>query len=308
MTERLAFIGTGIMGAPMAGHLLAAGYPVTVHNRTKAKAQPLVDKGATWADDPAEAAEQADVVFTNVTDTPDVEAIVLGHRGILSVARPGMVVVDHSTISPAATRDMAAKLAERGATLLDAPVSGGDVGARAGTLAIMVGGDLAALERVRPVLQHMGKSITHCGPVGTGQLTKLANQIFVAVTNLAVCEGLAFARANGLDLQKTIDAVKEGAAGSWQLSTLGPRMVRGDFAPGFMIDLQVKDLNLVLDAADAAGLYLSATQQVDALFTDGQHSGRGRDGTQALFELVDRHAKAFHELAQLSVTDVDVSE
>jgi 3-hydroxyisobutyrate dehydrogenase len=219
-----------------------------------------------------------------------------------------MVIVDHSTISPAATREIAAKLAERGATLLDAPVSGGDVGARNATLAIMVGGDERALDRVRPMLQRMGKSITHCGPVGTGQLTKLANQIFVAVTNLAVSEGLAFAKANGLDLQKTIDAVKEGAAGSWQLANLGPRMVKGDFAPGFMIDLQVKDLNLVLDAADAAGLYLSATQQVDALFTDGQKSGRGRDGTQALYELVDRNAKTFHRLASLSATDVDASE
>jgi 3-hydroxyisobutyrate dehydrogenase len=298
MTERLAFIGTGIMGASMAGHLLAAGYCLTVHNRTKAKAQSLIDRGAAWADDPAAAAEDADVVFTNVTDTPDVEAVVLGHRGVLAVARPGMVVVDHSTISPAATRDLAARLAERGATLLDAPVSGGDVGARNATLAVMVGGDAAALERVRPMLQCMGKSITHCGPVGTGQLTKLANQIFVAVTNLAVCEGLTFAKANGLDLQKTIDAVKEGAAGSWQLANLGPRMVKGDFAPGFMIDLQVKDLNLVLDAADAAGLYLSATQQVDGLFTDGQQSGRGREGTQLLFELVDKQAKAFHRLAQ----------
>jgi 3-hydroxyisobutyrate dehydrogenase len=308
MTERLAYIGTGIMGAPMAGHLLAAGYPLTVHNRTKAKAQPLIDKGATWAEDPALAAEQADVIFTNVTDTPDVEAIVLGHRGVLSVARPGMIVVDHSTISPAATREMAAKLAEQGATLLDAPVSGGDVGARNATLAIMVGGDAPALERVRPMLQRMGKSITHCGPVGTGQLTKLANQIFVAVTNLAVCEGLNFAKANGLDLQKTIDAVKEGAAGSWQLVTLGPRMIKGDFAPGFMIDLQVKDLNLVLDAAHSAGLYLAATQQADALFTDAQQAGRGRDGTQRLFDMVEKHARAFHQLAHQEAGDVDAGE
>jgi 3-hydroxyisobutyrate dehydrogenase len=308
MTQRLAYIGTGIMGAPMAGHLLAAGYPLTVHNRTKAKAQPLLEQGASWADDPAAAAENADVVFTNVTDTPDVESIVLGHRGILSVARPGLIVVDHSTISPAATRDMAAKLAEKGATFLDAPVSGGDVGARNGTLAIMVGGDAQALERVRPMLQHMGKSLTHCGPVGNGQLTKLANQILVAGTNLAVCEALTFAKANGLDPMTMINAVKDGGAGSWQLANLGPRMVKGDFAPGFMIDLQVKDLNLVLDAAQSAGLYLSATQQADALFTDAQQSGRGRDGTQRLFEMVEKHARAFYELAHQAAEDVDVSE
>ena len=288
MTQRVAFIGTGIMGAPMAGHLLASGHPLTVHNRTREKAQHLLDRGAAWADSPADAARAADVVFVNVPDTPDVEAVVLGERGVLSAARAGLVVVDHSTISPSATRRMAEALSARGAAFLDAPVSGGDVGARNATLSIMVGGDGSALARVRPLLERMGKTITHCGPSGSGQLTKLVNQILVSVTNLAVCEALAFARRSGLDPQKTIAALGGGAAGSWQLANLGPRMVAGDFAPGFMIDLQVKDLRLVLESAKEIGMTPTAVQVVTRLFEAAQAQGRGREGTQALFAMVEQ--------------------
>ena len=287
-SERLAFIGTGIMGAPMAGHLLAAGHKVRIHTRTKAKAQDLLRRGATWADSPADAAREADVVFVNVPDTPDVEAVVLGERGIVSAARKGLVVVDHSTISPSATRRMNDALRSRGATLLDAPVSGGDVGARNATLSIMVGGDEAAFGRVRPLLEKLGKTITHCGPSGAGQLTKLVNQILVSVTNLAVCEALAFAKKSGLDLNKTIGALSGGAAGSWQLANLGPRMVAGDFAPGFMIDLQVKDLRLVMEAAREVGMDPGAAALVKRLFETGQAQGRGREGTQALFAVVEQ--------------------
>jgi 3-hydroxyisobutyrate dehydrogenase len=278
----------GIMGAPMAGHLLKAGHRLTVHTRTKSKATPLLDEGAAWADSPKAAARNADVVFICVTDTPDVRDVV---NNLLAAARPGQLIVDHSTISPSATREMAADLQNKGATLLDAPVSGGDVGARNATLSIMVGGPADAFQKVEPLLRHMGKTITHCGPVGAGQLTKLVNQILVSVTNLAVCEALVFARKNGLDAEKTIQAVAGGAAGSWQLANLGPRMLKGDFAPGFMIDLQQKDLRLVLQAAAESKTPLPALSLVHQLFTSAQASGRGRDGTQALFSVIEKLSK-----------------
>jgi 3-hydroxyisobutyrate dehydrogenase len=279
----VAFIGLGIMGKPMAGHLLGAGLKLTVHNRTKSKADELIARGAKWADSPADAAKSADVVFICVTDTPDVEQVIEGPRGILESARPGLIVVDHSTISPDTTRHLAAELARRSATLLDAPVSGGDVGARNATLSIMVGGDKSAFDKVLPLLKHMGKTITYCGESGAGQLTKLVNQILVSVTNLATSEALNFAKRNGLDLLKTIEAVAGGAAGSWQLANLGPKMAAGDFKPAFMIDLQQKDLRLVLQAAERARLKLPATTLVHELFKQLQSAGRGKDGTQALF-------------------------
>jgi 3-hydroxyisobutyrate dehydrogenase len=286
----LAFIGLGIMGAPMVGHLLGAGYPLTVHTRTKSKAEPLLARGARWADSPGDAARGAAVVFLCLPDTPDVESVVLGDHGVLSEASAGVVVVDHSTISPAATRQIAAQASRRGVALLDAPISGGDVGARNATLAIMVGGDTSAFERVSPLLGHMGKTITHCGPSGTGQLTKLVNQILVTVTNLATCEALVFAKRNGLDLEKTISAIQGGAAGSWQFANLGPRMIKGDFAPGFMIDLVVKDLRLVTEALHDSKLDLPALTLVHHKFAQLQRSGQGRDGTQALFSIVEKLA------------------
>ena len=290
MKQSIAFIGLGIMGHPMAGHLLAASCDVIVHTRTPSRAQPLLDRGATWADSPASAAAAATVTFICVTDTPDVEAVVLGDRGILSAAKPGSIIVDHSTISPAATRRFAAAAAEKQISFLDAPVSGGDVGAKNAALSIMVGGDESAFTRAEPLLRHMGKTITYCGLSGTGQLTKLVNQVLVSVTNLAVSEALVFAIKNGLDPQKTITAVAGGAAGSWQLANLGPRMVKGDFAPGFMIDLQQKDLRLVMQAASDSKTALPAAALVHQLFTAAQAAGRGRDGTQALFTVLQKLA------------------
>jgi 3-hydroxyisobutyrate dehydrogenase len=275
----------------MAGHLLAAGHRVVVHSRTRAKAESILAKGAAWASSPAEAARDAEVVFVCVTDTPDVRAVLLGEGGVIQAARSGLSVVDHSTISPSATREMAGELASRGTTLLDAPVSGGDVGARNATLSIMVGGDEGAFGRVEPLLRLMGKTITHCGASGAGQLTKLVNQILVSVTNLAVSEALLFAKQNGLDGERTVAAVAGGAAGSWQLQNLGPRMLRGDFAPGFMIDLQQKDLRLVLEAAREAKTPLPALSLVHQLFTSAQAAGRGRDGTQALFTVIEKLAR-----------------
>jgi 3-hydroxyisobutyrate dehydrogenase len=283
----LAFIGLGIMGRPMAGHLMAAGHVLTVHTRTHSSAGELLGRGARWAGSPAEAAAAAEVVFICVTDTPDVEAVVLGPHGVLAAARPGLVVVDHSTISPAATRRMAAEVARAGATFLDAPVSGGDIGARNATLSIMVGGEAEAFARVRPLLERLGKNIVHTGASGTGQLTKLMNQILVSVTNMAVSEALVFARRNGLDLERTLAAVAGGAAGSWQLSNLGPKMIAGDFRPGFMIDLQQKDLRLVLESAAEVGLRAAATELVHERFKVAQVKGHGRDGTQGLFQVID---------------------
>src|SRR5688500_16637815 len=283
-----AFIGLGIMGLPMAGHLLDAGAPLTVHTRTREKARALLDRGAKWANSPRDAAESCDVVLTCLPDTPDVERVVLGEDGVLSGARRGHIVVDHSTISPAATRRMNDALGQRGATLLDAPVSGGDVGARNATLSIMVGGDVNMFRVVLPLLGHMGKTITYCGASGAGQLTKLVNQILVSVTNLAVSEALVFARNNGLDAEKTVAALSGGAAGSWQLANLGPRMLKGDFAPGFTIDLQQKDLRLVIEAAAKARTALPALALVHQLFTSAQAAGRGGEGTQALFTVVEK--------------------
>ena len=290
MSQRLAFIGLGVMGAPMAGHLLAAGNKLAVNSRTKGKAEALLGKGATWAKSPAEAVKDADIVFTCVPDTPDVEKVLLGEHGVIQSVRKGTIVVDHSTISPSATRRFAEQLATRGATLLDAPISGGDVGARNATLAIMVGGDRAAFDKVEPLLKVMGKTITHCGPCGSGQVTKAVNQILVSVTNMAVCEALVFAKRNGLDLAKTIEAVAGGAAGSWQLANLGPRMIKHDFKPGFTIDLQQKDLRIILESAEESRASVPAASLVHQLFTAAQAAGHGKDGTQALFSVLEKLA------------------
>jgi 3-hydroxyisobutyrate dehydrogenase len=292
MPNPVAFIGLGIMGKPMAGHLLAAGLPLTVHTRTKSKADELLARGAKWADSPQEAAAKSDVVFICVTDTPDTEEVISGPRGIIHAVKPGMIVVDHSTISPEVTRRIAAELARRGAHLLDAPVSGGDVGAKNATLSIMVGGDEEMFRVIFPILSRMGKTITYCGPSGAGQLTKLVNQILVSVTNLATCEAMIFAKKNGLDLKRTINAVAGGAAGSWQLTNLGPKMADGDYAPGFMIDLQQKDLRLVLQSAQQSHTSLPATSLVHQLFASAQAAGHGKDGTQALFTVLQRLASS----------------
>lgn len=286
--SNVAFIGLGIMGAPMASHLLRAGYRLTVHNRTRAKADALVAAGATWADSPADAARASDVIFVNVPDTPDVEKVLLGPGGVIETARPGTIVVDHSTISPTETRRFARELGSRQITLLDAPVSGGDVGARNATLSIMVGGDAQALERVRPLLDRVGKTITYCGPSGSGQVTKLVNQVLVLGTLNAVCEAMAVVRKSGLDPATTLQAVGGGAAKSWQLDNLAPRIAAGDYAPGFMVDLAQKDLKLILDYAAELNLALPQTALVRQLYAAVQSMGGGRLGTQALFRAIEK--------------------
>lgn len=287
---RVGFIGLGIMGKPMAGHLLRAGFPLTVYNRTQAKAEELGREGASIADSPAQVAAASDVIITMVSDTPDVAGVVAGPNGIVEGIKPDSLVVDMSTVSPEGERRLDEKLREKGCQLIDAPVSGGDVGARNATLAIMVGGERSAFERVLPILKVMGKTITYCGPVGSGQLTKLCNQILVSVNLLAVSEALVFARKNGVDPLTMIEAISGGAAGSWQLVNLGPRIAKRDFQPGFMVDLMQKDLRLILETATANPTPLPATALVQQLFKSIQIQGSGREGTQAL-------AKALEALA-----------
>jgi 3-hydroxyisobutyrate dehydrogenase len=286
----LAFIGLGIMGAPMAGHLLAAGHPMTIYSRTKSKADPLVKRGAMLVESPAEAARHAKVVFVCVTDTPDVKDVLLGEKGVIHAAEHEMIVVDHSTISPAATREMAHALHQKGASLLDAPVSGGDVGARNATLSIMVGGEKKAFNKVESILKLMGKTIIHCGPSGAGQLTKLVNQILVSVNLMAVSEAMIFAKKSGLDPEKTLEVVGGGAAASWQLANLAPKMIAGDFRPGFMINLMQKDLRLLMQSAEESNTSLPAASLVHQLFAAAQAAGHGKDGTQAMFTVLEKLA------------------
>ncbi len=288
MKHRIAFIGMGIMGLPMAGHLLDAGHTLTVHSRTKSKAATLLDRGAIWADTPADAARDAEFAFVCVTDTPDVHDVLLGDAGVATSASPGTVVVDHSTISPTATREMAQALQSgRQVALIDAPVSGGDVGARNATLSIMCGGDRQAFDRVSPLLALLGKTITYCGPSGAGQVTKLMNQVLVVGTLMAVSEAIAFAKRGGLDLHTALKAVSGGAAKSWQLEQLGPKIAAGDFAPGFMVDLVRKDLRLVAEFAEQSGLQLPATSLVQQMYEIVHTLGAGREGTQALYKAIE---------------------
>jgi 3-hydroxyisobutyrate dehydrogenase len=290
MSQSIAFIGLGIMGLPMAARLLDAGHPLFLHSRTKSKAATLMNRGAKYMPSPAEAAAKADVAFICVTDTPDVQSVVLREKGIITAAKSGLIVVDHSTISPAATREMAAKLSKKGTKLLDAPVSGGDIGAKNGTLSIMVGGDKKAFASVEPLLRHMGKTITHCGPSGAGQLTKLVNQILVGVTLMGVAEAMVFAKKNGLDLEKTINAIGGGAGGSWQLNNLGPKMMKNDNRPGFMIDLMQKDLRILLQSAASSNTSIPAASLVHQLFTAAQAAGHGKHGTQAIHTVLEKLA------------------
>ena len=286
----VGFIGLGIMGLPMAGHILKAGYPLTVYNRTRSKTRSLEAEGAAVAASPREVAANSRMIITMVSDSPDVEAVVAGPEGVLEGIRPGSVVMDMSTISPQVERELDEQLRSKGCALVDAPVSGGDVGAQNATLAIMAGGDREAFDRAVPIFEAMGKTITYCGPVGSGQLTKLCNQILVAVTLMGVSEALVFAGKNGLDQGVMIEAVKGGAAGSWQLSNLAPRVVNRDFAPGFMVDLIQKDLRLVMESGAAAQAALPATSLVNQLFRTSQARGEGLEGTQALVKVLEQLA------------------
>jgi 3-hydroxyisobutyrate dehydrogenase len=291
MQNRIGFVGLGIMGKPMARNLLKAGYALTVYSRRREAVEALITEGAQGAYSLREVGERSTVVITMVTDTPDVQQVVLGSDGILSSLPSGGTIIDMSTISPTATREIAVATQTKGIHFLDAPVSGGEGGAIAGTLSIMVGGEASAFNTCLPILQAMGKNIIHVGPSGSGQLVKLCNQIAVAVTNLAMSEALIFAAKAGVNLELMHQAISGGAAGSWQLSNLAPRVFQRDFAPGFMVKLQQKDLRLVLQEADRLRLALPATSLVHNLFNALESMGAENEGTQALVKVLERLAQ-----------------
>jgi len=287
---RIGFIGLGIMGRPMCANLLKAGYSLTVWNRSQPGIDTVVGYGAEAGASPADVAAKSDVIITMVTDSPDVELVVLGADGVLEGVEPGSVVIDMSTISPSVTRRVAERLGEKSVEMLDAPVSGGDVGAQKGTLSIMVGGKAEVFDRCLPVFQAMGKNIVHIGPNGAGQTTKLCNQVAVAINMLAGCEAIMLAAKSGIDPKKMLDAISAGAAGSWMLSNLAPRIVNGDFAPGFMIRLAQKDLRLVLESANELQLPLPGTALMNQVWRAVEAEGGGDLGTQAAIKALEKWA------------------
>jgi len=293
----IGFIGLGTMGGPMAGHLLAAGHRVVVWNRSPGRMQPLLDAGAEPGASPADVAARCRVVMVCVSDTPDVTEVIAGPSGILEGSTAGSVIVDHSTISPVETRRLAGLVAAAGGVMLDAPVSGGSEGARRATLSVMLGGEPDDVAAVRPLIEAYATTITHVGPIGSGQLAKIVNQVLVVVNQLAVSEALLFAEAAGLDLERTIEAVGGGTASSWMLLNRGPQMIRRDWRPGFTIDLQQKDLRLALEAADAMGVPIPATALVYQLYRTLQTRGLGSEGNHAL-------VKALEALAGIEIGPV----
>lgn len=285
--ESIGFVGLGIMGRPMVKNLLAAGYPVNVWNRSRPGVEECVDAGAAEAASPAAVAAGTGVFISMVTDSPDVESVLTGPGGAIEGLRAGSLVIDMSTISPAVTRAIAARLAESGVAMLDAPVSGGDAGAIAGTLSIMVGGAAEDVERARPIFEALGKTITHVGPIGAGQSVKLCNQVAIAGALEGVCEALTLAQKSGVDPARLLDAISAGAAGSWQLSNLGPRIIDRDFDPCFKVRLLQKDLRLALAAAQDVEQPLPVTALVHQFFHQLEASGAGGDGTQALARVLE---------------------
>jgi 3-hydroxyisobutyrate dehydrogenase len=286
----VGFIGLGHMGKPMARNLLQAGYPLVAHNRSRAAVDDLAREGAQPAACACEVAERADVVITMLPDSPEVELVALGSGGIIEGAREGLVVIDMSTILPRASRDIAARLGDQGVVMLDAPVSGGPQGARDGTLAIMVGGPKDAFDRCLPILEVMGRKIVHIGGNGQGAMAKLCNQVACVLNLVGVAETLVLARRAGLDLGRVLEAVGAGAGSSWMLANQGPKMAARDFAPGFFIRLQQKDLRLVMTAADELNLPLLGTALAQQLFRALEAGGEAELGTQAIIKAVERLA------------------
>ena len=287
---KVGYIGLGLMGKSIARNILKAGFPLVVHNRSRGPVDELVGEGAAAANSPKEVASQVDVVFTNLPDTPDVEKVVLGESGILEGAHDGLIYVDNSTIKPAAARMIAEKLYEKGAFALDAPVSGGDIGAKNGTLTIMVGGEASALEKVMPVFQAMGKTVTHVGDAGAGQVAKAANQIMVAAQMVAMGELLVFSKKAGVDPHKVVEAIKGGAAQCWTLDVKPPRLFDGNRSPGFKAYMQLKDLKIVLDTAREYDIPVSGTLENTKLFQEMIDSGMGELDNSAVVGVIEEKA------------------
>jgi 3-hydroxyisobutyrate dehydrogenase len=286
-TTKVGFIGVGIMGAPMAGHLLDAGYSLFVHNRTRAKADALVARGARFSDDVASLAAESDVVITIIGYPRDVEAVYLGDGGLVRHARPGTLLVDMTTSDPTLAERIEREARARGLGCLDAPVTGGEIGAQKGDLSIMVGGDETTFRALVPLLERMGRPV-YQGAAGSGQQAKLANQIAIAGTMLGVCEALAYAKRAGLDPDRLLQSISRGAAGSALLTQAGPRMLARDYAPGFYVKHFIKDLDLALAQAERFDLDVRGVALVRALYAELSSSGHDSDGTQSLFRLYDR--------------------
>jgi 3-hydroxyisobutyrate dehydrogenase len=281
-TTRVGWIGTGVMGVSMCGHLLGAGHPVTVYSRTKERAEPLLERGAEWATSPAAVAAASDVVFTMVGFPADVREVVLGPEGVLSEARPGTVLVDMTTSEPSLAMQIHEAAKAKGVVCLDAPVSGGDVGARNAALSIMIGGNPATVERIRPLFELLGKTIIHQGPPGAGQHTKMVNQILIATGMIGISEALLYAYRAGLDLETVLASVSGGAAGSWSLSNYAPRILEQDFEPGFFVEHFIKDMEIALSEARRLNLALPGLALAHELYLALRAQGGGRNGTQAL--------------------------
>ena len=279
---RIGWIGAGVMGRPMCGHLLRAGFAVTVTTRTREKAQPLLDAGARWTDTPRAVAAESDIVFSIVGFPADVRQVMLGTEGVLAGSRRGMVMVDMTTSEPSLAVEIAAAAAQRGVMSLDAPVSGGDIGAREARLSIMIGGDAAAAAALAPCWQAMGRTFVHQGGPGAGQHTKLVNQTLIAGNMIGVCEALLYAQRAGLDLTRVLESVSGGAAASWSLSNLAPRIIAGDFAPGFFVEHFIKDLGIALAETRRLGLSLPGLALAEQLYKEVAALGHARSGTQAL--------------------------
>ncbi|HUK83615.1 MAG TPA: NAD(P)-dependent oxidoreductase [Verrucomicrobiae bacterium] len=288
--ERIGWIGTGVMGASMCGHLLAKGWAVTVFNRTKAKAQPLLDKGAAWADSPRAVAQNSDVVFTMVGFPQDVRDVYFGADGVLVGAKTGAILVDMTTTAPSLALEIYAAAKAKDVSTLDAPVSGGDVGARYATLSIMVGGDKTAFDATLPLLQALGKSIIYQGSAGAGQHVKLCNQLVIAGTMIGVCESLLYGKKAGLDLEAMLQSIRGGAAACWSLDNYAPRILKRNFDPGFFVDHFVKDMGIALDEAQRMNLQLPGLALVHELYRKVQALGYGKCGTHALYLALEQMA------------------
>lgn len=287
---KVGYIGLGLMGKSIARNILKSGFPVVVHNRSRAAVDELVSEGAIAANSPKEVASQVDIIFTNLPDSPDVEKVIFAENGIIKGARAGLIVIDNSTIKPASARMIAEKLKEKGVFSLDAPVSGGDIGAKNGTLTIMVGGDADALEKAMPVLQAMGKTITHVGDAGAGQVAKAANQIMVAAQMVAMGELLVFSKKAGVDPRKVVDAIKAGAAQCWALDIKTPRLFDGNRSPGFKSYMQLKDMNIVLETAKEYDVPISGTIENTKLFQQMIDMGMGELDNSAVVGVIEKLA------------------
>ncbi|MBQ5587655.1 MAG: NAD(P)-dependent oxidoreductase [Selenomonadales bacterium] len=284
----VGFVGTGVMGRSMAANLMKAGITVCVYNRTREKAEDLIADGAIWKDTPGEVAKASDIVITMVGYPKDVEEVYFNANGLLANAQEGAYLIDMTTSSPALAKKIYQTAKDQGIFAMDAPVSGGDIGAREGTLSIMVGADKDAFEEMRPLFELLGKNIQHQGGAGAGQYTKMANQIAIAGNMMGVSEAIAYAKQVGLDPTHVLDSIATGAAGSWSLSNLAPRMIRGDFAPGFYIKHFIKDMGIAIESAEEAGLSLPGLTLAKQLYNQLAREGLEDEGTQALFKLVCR--------------------